>query len=297
MLSIIVSSYNEILFQDFCQSLQKTIGIPYQLIKIDNNNRISIAQAYNEGAAKAIYDYLCFIHEDVVFHNFAWGERVVTVLRDSQTGVIGVAGGKVKLNIISGWSQPLNKFNRTDFLQTSYKDSNVRYRLQMNPENEELSRVVCVDGLFMAIRKNVFERNKFDEKLIKGFHCYDLDFSYVIATKYCNYILYDLGIEHRSLGNFSSDWFETSFLMMKKHKNLSNPNFIKLDQEDYKKIKSTLLAEYFIACISYLINEKKARPILIFFKKYFFSMQRLKIHKIIIQKMFSILNEKMNKQT
>ncbi len=64
MISIIVSSYQEKLFQKFSSSLKRTLGIPYELIKIANINKYSLAEAYNLEALEANFNILCFYFND-----------------------------------------------------------------------------------------------------------------------------------------------------------------------------------------------------------------------------------------
>ena len=42
---------------------------------IDNREKQwPIARAYNEGASRAHYPFLFFVHEDVKFHSVGWGK-------------------------------------------------------------------------------------------------------------------------------------------------------------------------------------------------------------------------------
>ncbi|MFX4377337.1 glycosyltransferase, partial [Acinetobacter baumannii] len=69
----------------------------------DNSaNRYSICSAYNEGAEKAKYDNLCFVHEDVVFRTNNWGQIALTEVK--KFDLLGVAGSNYKSKAISGWA-------------------------------------------------------------------------------------------------------------------------------------------------------------------------------------------------
>ena len=48
--------------------------------------------------------------------------------------------------------------------------------LQPNRENV-LEEVVCLDGVFICSRKEVWQQSKFNDADLKGFHFYDIDFS------------------------------------------------------------------------------------------------------------------------
>ena len=58
MLSIIVSSYRQNIFDQFEKSLSQTIGTEYQLIKVKNKGNFGICEAYNKGIEKINYDYV-----------------------------------------------------------------------------------------------------------------------------------------------------------------------------------------------------------------------------------------------
>ena len=57
MLSIIISSYQDKFYSALEQNIAETIGIPHEIIKIDNPNLMGICEAYNKGALLSKYDY------------------------------------------------------------------------------------------------------------------------------------------------------------------------------------------------------------------------------------------------
>lgn len=75
MISIIICSRNKNIDSELEQNILDTIGnIVYEVINIDNStNNYSIFQAYNKGTQIAKYPYLCFMHEDILFHTADWG--------------------------------------------------------------------------------------------------------------------------------------------------------------------------------------------------------------------------------
>ena len=111
MLSIIISSYQESLYSALEKNIAQTIGISYEIIKIYNPNKMGICEAYNIGASKAKYDFLLFIHEDILFHTKNWGELLINHLNKENTGVIGIAGSNYVPRTPSSWSVSGNKYN------------------------------------------------------------------------------------------------------------------------------------------------------------------------------------------
>ena len=67
--------------------------------------------------------------------------------------------------------------------------------------------VVLLDGVFLAMRKDLFDAVKFDETLA-GFHGYDFDISaQAVIAGYNNYVVYDILLEHFSEGNRDAAYY------------------------------------------------------------------------------------------
>ncbi|MFV0607067.1 MAG: glycosyltransferase, partial [Niabella sp.] len=103
MISIIVSSYKPDLFLQFSQSIEKTIGVPYEIIKIGNPGLMSLAAAYNLGAGRAQCDNLLFVHEDIVFFTKDWGKVFLEKLTLPQAAIIGLAGAVKRFRLPYGY--------------------------------------------------------------------------------------------------------------------------------------------------------------------------------------------------
>lgn len=207
MISIIICSKNKFVFQAVSQQVALTIGLPHEIIPIDNANiRYSICEAYNLGASQSKYDYLCFMHEDIKFHSDNWGYEVVDALKDPTIGLIGIMGSIAKTKSPSGWSVDTNlALTRLNFIQR-YPNGESRQSL-INPEGQALAEVVTLDGCWLCTRKDVWLRLPFDQNTFRNFHFYDLDYALQVFTagyKVC--VLYGVSIEHLSLGNFDEKW-------------------------------------------------------------------------------------------
>lgn len=73
MISIIISSYNKDYYSQFIENVEKTIGVPYEIIQILNIGAMGVCEAYNKGARQAKFEYLVFCHEDITFETKNWG--------------------------------------------------------------------------------------------------------------------------------------------------------------------------------------------------------------------------------
>ncbi len=212
MISIIICSVNPQRLAETKENIERTIGVEYELIAIDNRAEgASIASVYNRGARTARYPYLLFMHEDVRFHCTNWGAAFERQLAEPRCGVIGFAGGKVAGRCYAGWWQD-NKYAIEWYYQGL---GNRSLFCGMNATlGRGFDRVVAVDGFAMFVRREVWERYPFDEALLTGFHCYDFDFcTQIYATgEFDNYVctLPGIYVEHLSPGNFASGWIEST---------------------------------------------------------------------------------------
>ena len=61
MVSVIICSKHEKLSESVRQNIDLTIGVPYEIVCINNSRReYSIFSAYNKGIAQNKYPFLCF---------------------------------------------------------------------------------------------------------------------------------------------------------------------------------------------------------------------------------------------
>jgi signal peptidase I len=220
MISIIISSYKESYYERVIQSIKNTIGVPYEIIKINNPGLYSITEAYNMGAAKALYQYLCFVHEDVNFVTQDWGVNLLNNFKNiTNLGMLGVAGSKQKMLIPSGWPHYNDDFNKLNLIQ-HYKDKESEHLSTQNSENYDL--VDVLDGVFLVTTKTVWEANRFDES-VKGFHLYDLDFSLRVGKNHNLAVVYDVLLEHYSSGGYAADWIDSTIKYHKDKAHLFTP--------------------------------------------------------------------------
>lgn len=206
MISIIVCSVNPAKLAELKGNIKRTIGtgVEYEIIAVDNRRESRpITVVYNEAASKATYPYLLFIHEDAGFEQENWYARISGKLSEKSTGIIGFAGSKVMFDLPGGWGMSPN------WMVMNLNQCGKILRLHAG-EDKDFSEVVSLDGFAMFVRKDVWAESRFDEERLKGFHCYDVDFSLRVSLKYTNYVCMDVLPYHNSPGNFNRDWFDTT---------------------------------------------------------------------------------------
>lgn len=237
MISVIICSKSRSLLDKVTTSIEETIGVPYEIIVIDNSlGKMGICEAYNKGAADAKFDYLCFGHEDVIYHTQGWGKNMVAHLEKPEIGVIGVCGCVIKPKSPSGAILFYgDKVNRTSMLQSV--PNGVPYRKYDNPFEEEKSEVKILDGVFLACRKEVWEKNRFDQTRFPNFHGYDIDFSLQVSRALKNYVVYDILLEHFSEGHNNKAWVESVLALTEKWKSYLPASSQEVNRKELLKIE------------------------------------------------------------
>lgn len=239
MLSIVICSRNPDVYKQLAGNVSQTIGVPYELIIIDNSQgRYGICEAYNAGAARSQYPNLCFSHEDIRFQTNDWGKHVCQWLADTQTGLIGVAGSTVKTKVPSPfWEWQIDeKIFRRNILQHTSDNGQVSHEYT-NPGQQLRAEVITLDGVWFCCRREVWETHPFDAKTFREFHFYDLDFSLSVATTYRNYVIYDVLIEHFSVGSINPSFIRNALLFSKKWNNRLPKHTADLTTEEVETIQ------------------------------------------------------------
>lgn len=206
MISIVICSVNSDHLDSISNSIKNTIGLNYEIIAIDNSeNKYSITQAYNMGAKRSIFENLIFVHEDVEFISENWGENLVDILKNKEIGIVGVAGSTYLPSVPSGWYLPDEKYNKV-FIHQGFK-----YKKQLvsfDNQGEDLTPVYLLDGVFLAMRKEVWDEFPFNENL-NGFHAYDVNICQRVGLKYQNIFTKQIELLHKSEGKVDKTYFDT----------------------------------------------------------------------------------------
>lgn len=224
MISIIVCTIRE--SKESLERKLKCCGsADVELIVIDNQNGrfSSITQAYNYGYSQSRGDIIVFVHDDVEIQTEGWLGKIRSHFAENEeVGIIGLAGSAMKTKTFSTWWQAIYRDenpNRFYLIQSFKFESKEPIHYNINPKSENLSRVVTIDGVFIAVRKNIFELRGFSETDIKGYHGYDLDFCLAHLKNTQVAVIFDVLINHHSEGYYSSDYLFTYLNLHDKYKN------------------------------------------------------------------------------
>lgn len=276
--------------EQFRANVEKTIGVDHELIVIDNTeNRYNIFQAYNLGIQQSRYPYLCFAHEDILFHTANWGQNCIKHFENNDIGLIATMGGTAfpscpapwwnnetlnqpYLNMIQRWG---DRKPRKEWIREIIDEKENVIHQYHNPDGKEIADVVAVDGFFFCIKKELFSSCRFDDTTFDGFHCYDTDICFQVLEQGKRVaVVFDILIEHFSLGDINLNWAESVEKLSDKWKNRlpffsGNPdNQEKVSLYSYKAL---LTYCYWIRDLS--IPDRRIREII---KKY---LSRIKFTK------------------
>lgn len=226
-------------------NIQATVGIDYELIVIDNSsNQYSIFQAYNIGIERSKFKYLCFIHDDVRIHTVGWGKKIIELFSEnSQIGLLGVAGSKVKTKIPSGWWDCDEEDKYLNIIQ-HFNDGKSE-KQNMGFEADSLKEAVVIDGVFMVLRKDITVR--FNEKF-PGFHGYDLALSFEVIRKGFKIgITNSILIEHFSFGIQNGAWLNS---IIRIHQYYKKDLALSLDSKNLNKQEIKNCTEIMKKCLN-----------------------------------------------
>ncbi len=215
MISIIVCHRNEFNLSKLKKSLEKTVGMPYELVVIDNKeNKHSLCSAYNEGVKQAKFDYVVFMHEDIRFITKNWGQIVIDLLKKND--VVGVAGTNYLADSGIWWAPRASKFLKGHI--ANWEGKNIKKTIF----SEDDGKVVVLDGVFIATKKKIAEEIKFDEKTFDGFHFYEIDWTLRVSKKYRLLATTKILILHESIGDVrkNDDWKKYREKFIEKHKSI-----------------------------------------------------------------------------
>lgn len=238
MLSIITCSISPEYVQRLLVNIQQTAALEYEIIVYENDGHKGLCEVYNICAAKAKYPNLCFVHEDVLFHTIDWDKLIAQYLCNEQIGVLGVMGGRYKSAFGLSW-----KDGKTSFYRFNIMDGIDHKHLSYFPKDEILSEVVCLDGAFLCCRKDVWEKFRFDEEHFKGFHFYDIDFSFRVAQLYRNYTINNLLLEHFSQGKFDKNFIKDLICFEEIHQQTLPFTIEKISKKEISQLEGYALTE------------------------------------------------------
>lgn len=197
---------------------QLLLGQEHEIIAIRDAQ--SLAEAYNRGIDRAHGDVLIFSHDDIEFLKpREWFATLSGHLRSAD--IVGVAGTQR----LSGaaWAESGPPFNVGQVAEVDGKFAKYRVLIFSAPARH-VEGIQALDGLFMAVRRGVLDKLRFDAGTFDGFHCYDADFSFSAWRMGCKLaVATDLPVLHSSKGSFDAKWRHYAERLIAKHRTQLHP--------------------------------------------------------------------------
>jgi len=217
MISIIICSRNTAISSELSNNIQDTIGVEYELVVIDNSQNVySIFQAYNIGVGLSKYPYLCFMHDDILLLTDNWGIKVIKHFENLKVGIIGAAGSHYLPKLPgSHWSSGITSYS----IVHNVDEQKQHDRWKFTSNTESSAKAVLIDGLWFCVPKTIMDKVRFDDKTFSGFHCYDADICLqILNLNYEVRIIFNVTVEHSSVGARNGIWLHNIFLFYNKWK-------------------------------------------------------------------------------
>ena len=213
-LSVVTCSNDDTQFAAMTASYDRALtDWPHDIVRIADAT--SLAEGYTRGVAVATGEIVIFSHDDVEILAADFGHRLSRRL--AECDVLGVAGA-------TRATGPAWPFAGSPFLHGSviYPDE-TGYRVTVYSRNVPLARDIRVmDGVFLAMRREVALRIGWDAEACDGFHGYDVDFTLRAAQAGLRLaVASDLGVVHRSYGSFDTRWEATVSKLVARHPELN----------------------------------------------------------------------------
>jgi glycosyltransferase involved in cell wall biosynthesis len=201
----------------FVDLLKKSSGIPNpEIIPVENNGQFSLTEVYNKILNESKNDIVVLCHDDIYFDSKNWGQKVLNHFkRNSEYGILGLAG-TTNMPKSARWWDDFSKMKGIVNHEHGGKKWESKYS---SSKGNGLDNVVLVDGLFIVINKKNIKKT-FNEE-IKGFHFYDVDFSFRNFIEDVKIgVMYDVRVTHKSIGETNFQWEKNREIFAEKYKDI-----------------------------------------------------------------------------
>lgn len=214
MISVIVNAKNPSAQSIQERNIYKTAGCECEYILFDGTQNANLAAIYNHAVTIAKGDIVVFMRDDVYFMKMNWGQLLeMKYANDPWLGVVGVAGSQYLYSdkhSLTAAGRPFIKGRVVHHLQNGDF-----FAVVYSQENGDFE-VVAVDGVFMAVKRELFTTYQFDQTNFASEHFYDLDFC--MQVRHTNRIVVstDIVIKRRSQAVFDKDWNASGAVFLQK---------------------------------------------------------------------------------
>jgi hypothetical protein len=213
-ISIVTCSHDDTRYAAMAGSYAGALaGWQHEIVRIADAK--SLAEGYTRGMTRATGEIVVFTHDDVEILAPDFGDRLLRRL--SGCDMLGVAGA-------TRATGPAWPFAGWPYLHGSviYPDG-AGYRVTAYSRTVPIAHDIRVmDGVFLALRRDIALRIGWDAEACDGFHGYDVDFTLRAAQAGLRLaVASDLGVVHRSYGSFDERWEASARKLVARHPELN----------------------------------------------------------------------------
>jgi GT2 family glycosyltransferase len=212
MISVVVCSREMRRFERVSKSYRRAFTSE-RLEIIGIHDATGLAEGYNRGLARSTGDIVIFSHDDIEILPDNFEIRLQTHLR--KFDLLGIAGA-TKLQtgqwIMAGPPHVYGQVATPNRTQRAYEVT------IWNNAFRSFSGIKALDGVFLCARRHVAESVRFDQETFRGFHLYDIDFSFrAYQAGFSLAVCSDLQLLHESFGNFDERFESDQEKFVQKH--------------------------------------------------------------------------------
>jgi GT2 family glycosyltransferase len=209
MLSVIICNRNPLKWATVTAMYRGLLGnTPHEIIGI--HDAAGICEGYNRGIERSKGDWIVFSHDDIEFLHESFAHNLTSHLQTWD--VIGIAGAcKV---VGGGWGDARHPYLLGQIGQCRGHDFPVTF-FGVHPAPRAAK---ILDGVFIACRRAVVEKVRFDAASFPAWHGYDSDFSYaahLAGSKVA--VASDLFAIHYSWGKEDETWKDARAAFVRKY--------------------------------------------------------------------------------
>jgi hypothetical protein len=197
---------------EYFEMLKTSCGVDSEIVEVINNGEKSLSEVYNEIISKSKTDIIVLCHDDLIFETKNWGKKLLQDYEKSDYGIIGLAGGVYLPESGKWWEIPVTMRG----IVNHQKDGK-KWESKYSHNENKISPTILVDGLFISLDKRKIKKT-FDETM-KGFHFYDLSFSFSNHLERVKVgVTYNVRVTHLSIGETNDQWEENRSFFVDKYK-------------------------------------------------------------------------------
>ena len=176
----------------------------------------SLAEGYNRGIARSNGALVILSHDDIEILTPDFAERIDRHL--GEFDLVGVAG---TTRLVTGKWESAGDPYAFVLISSPVPEQGGYLTVLRGGGSLVVPRIQALDGVFMAMRREVATSIPFDEALFDHFHLYDLDFSFrAYRAGFALAVCRDILVIHQSMGKFDAVWEKYRRRFEAKHREL-----------------------------------------------------------------------------